>query len=115
MSESEQIIEGELVAAEPRSVSVSPQSRAVQPTRPVPKALTLMGAALAFAGREIVPRVVASLLDAWDRRASGATSGLRAPDEAISAMRNAGSGQQPTPGLGGAGGRRHRWWGGRGR
>jgi len=114
MSESEQIVGGEVVAAEPRSVSVSPQAKAVQPTRRIPRALTLMGAALAFAGREIVPRVAASLLDAWDRRAGGATSGLRAPDEAVSAMRSVGSGRQPTPGLRGAGGRQHRWRSGRG-
>jgi hypothetical protein len=114
MSESEQIVEGELVAAEPRSVSVSLQPKAVRPARPIPKALTLMGAALAFAGREIVPRVAASLLDAWDRRASGSTSGLRAPDAPVSAAGSVGSGQQPTPGLRGAGGRRHRWRSGRG-
>jgi hypothetical protein len=115
MSESEQIVGGELVAAEPRSVSVGTQSKPVQTTRPIPRALTLVGAALAFAGREIVPRLAASLLDAWDRRASGATSGLYAPDDAVSATRSAGSGQQPTPGLRGAGGRRHRRWGTRGR
>jgi hypothetical protein len=115
MSESDQVVEGELVAAEPRSVSVSPKPKAVQPTRPVPRALTLVGAALASAGREIVPRVAAFLLDAWDRRASVSTPGLRASDEAVSAMRSVGSGQQPTPGLRGASGRRHRWRSGQGR
>jgi hypothetical protein len=32
--------------------------------------LAWLGAVLAFAGREIVPRLAASLLNAWDRRAS---------------------------------------------
>jgi hypothetical protein len=32
-----------------------------------------LGPALAFVGREIVPRLAASLLDAWDRRTSRST------------------------------------------
>jgi NAD-dependent dihydropyrimidine dehydrogenase PreA subunit len=68
-SQVEPTIEGELVQVEAKPVPVKPQPQ-VRSVRPVPKALALLGAALAFAGREIVPRVATSLLDAWDRRAS---------------------------------------------
>jgi len=37
-------------------------------TRPAGRLLPLAGAALAFIGREVVPRVAVALLDAWDRR-----------------------------------------------
>ena len=69
MSQVEPTIEGELVQVEAKPVPAKPQPQ-VRSVRPVPKALALLGAALAFVGREIVPRVAASLLDAWDRRAS---------------------------------------------
>ena len=69
MSEVEPAIEGELVQQEAQLVSREPQHREVRLAQPRPKALAWLGAALAFAGREIVPRVAASLLDAWDRRA----------------------------------------------
>lgn len=62
-------IEGELVNAESQPVPTKPQRREVRLARPVPKALMWLGAALAFAAREIVPRVADSMLDAWDRRA----------------------------------------------
>lgn len=55
-------------------VPVEPTSRDIHPVRPAPQALTWLGAALAFAGREIVPRLAALLLDAWDRRAGRSTS-----------------------------------------
>jgi ferredoxin len=74
MSQVGPAIEGELVQVEAKPVPVKPQPRQVRSVRPVPRALALLGAALAFAGREIVPRVAASLLDAWDRRASRPTS-----------------------------------------
>jgi heterodisulfide reductase subunit A len=62
-------IEGELVQEEAQLVSMEPQSREVRPGQPVSKALTWLGAAVVFAVREIVPRAVVTLLDAWDRRA----------------------------------------------
>jgi hypothetical protein len=111
MSESKQIVEGESMTAESRSVSVSLQRKAVPPTRPICKALTLMGAALAFAGREIVPRVAASLLDAWDRRVSGSkpTLGVRGDPSSVDSAR------QSTARLSGTGGGQYRWRRGRGR
>lgn len=39
-------------------------------TRQTPARATWLGMALAFVGTEVVPRVVASLLEAWDRRTS---------------------------------------------
>ena len=70
ISEVEPVIEVEIVRVKAKPVPVELQPREVRPVRTVPKALTWLGAALAFAGREIVPRLAASLLDAWDRRAS---------------------------------------------
>jgi len=60
MSEAEPIIEGELVPVEETPVPVGSQSQEVRLAGPIPKALTWLGGALAFAGREIVPRVAAS-------------------------------------------------------
>jgi len=68
MSEVELTIEGEPVQEETKLVPLEPQPRELRPVRPMPKALTWLGAALVFAAREIVPRVAVSLLDAWDRR-----------------------------------------------
>ena len=70
MSEVEPNVESELVEVKATPVPVEPRSRAVRPVRSVPKTPTWPGAALGFAWREIVPRVAAALLDAWDRRAS---------------------------------------------
>ena len=112
--EAELAVEGELVPAEPKSVQV--KTRLPEP-RPALRALAWLGPALAFVGREIVPRVAASLLDAWDRRASGLTPTLRGPDDSVSAR----PARQPMPSDGnyrrlpGAGGRRHHWRRGRGR
>jgi len=41
---------------------------------PEVRAVRWLGAALVFAGREIVPRLAALLLDAWDRHASRSSS-----------------------------------------
>jgi hypothetical protein len=111
MSENEQIVEGEIVPVEPGAVPAAVQYEAVRPARPVPKALTLVGAALAFVGREIVPRVAASLLDAWDRRASSpaSTPGVAGGSAPVRSARSS------LPDLPGAGGRRHRLRRGRGR
>jgi len=68
MSENKQMVAAGLTQAEPWSALLSLLPMVIRPASPARKALTLVGAALVFAGREIVPRVVVSLLDAWDRR-----------------------------------------------
>jgi NAD-dependent dihydropyrimidine dehydrogenase PreA subunit len=101
VSEGEPAIEGELVEAKAAPVPSVPQPREVRPALPASKVVTWLGAALAFAVREIVPRVAASLLDAWDRRASRPALSLG----------DSGS-PPPVPGtaakLGNGSGRRHR-------
>jgi len=111
--EAEPVIEGELVPVEPRAVQVDV---GLQEARPALRAVAWLGPALAYVGREIVPRVAASLLDAWDRHASGQTSALRVPDDSMSAP----SARQSTPSNGthrlpGTGGGQYRWRKGRGR
>jgi NAD-dependent dihydropyrimidine dehydrogenase PreA subunit len=108
VSEVELTIEGELVQVRAAPVPMEPQPREMRPARPVPKALPWLGAALAFVGREIVPRVAASLLDAWDRRASHPTLYL---GDSISVRPAPGTAAGPTDG----GGRRRRWRRRRGR
>lgn len=56
------------------------------PARPAPlnarqagRLVPLLGAALAFAAREVVPRVAAALLDAWDRRQARAVTAVPSP------------------------------------
>jgi ferredoxin len=97
----EPAIEGELVQVKAASVSVEPQPREVRLVRTVPRTLTWLGAALAFAGREIIPRVAASLMDAWDRRADRLAS---SPSDLTSGR----SAQQSTTNLPKSRGRRHR-------
>jgi NAD-dependent dihydropyrimidine dehydrogenase PreA subunit len=109
--EAEPAIEGELVPAQPRAGQVNVGLQEAQPARPALRALAWLGPALAYVGREIVPRVAASLLDAWDRRASGPTPTLRVPDDSMSVR----SARQSTPSLPGTGGGRYRWRSGRGR
>lgn len=103
--ETEAEVEGELVSTEPNAVQAKARPQELQPVQPALKALAWLGPALAFVGREIVPRVAALLLDAWDRRASDRISTPRRPGDAISV-------QQLMSGRLGAGGRRHRWRGG---
>jgi ferredoxin len=100
-SEAEPVMEGELVEVKARPVPVKPRPREARLVRPAPKALTWLGAALAFAGREIVPRVAAVLLDAWDNRARRPTPSLRGSVSEPPARR---TGATST----GGGGRRHR-------
>ena len=107
MSGVERAIEGELVQIRAVPVPVELQTREMRPVRPVPQALTWLGAALVFAGREIVPRVAASLLDAWDRRAS---LSMPSSSDSISMRSARGMAANSTDG----GGRRHRWRRGRG-
>ena len=67
------VVEGELMSVGPGTVLAELRPQAVRPARLMSRTLTVLAPALAFVGREIVPRVVASLLDAWDRRASPQT------------------------------------------
>jgi ferredoxin len=99
----ELVVEGELVQEEAELVPLERQHRELWLARPVPKALTWLGAVLVFAAREIAPRVAVSLLDAWDRR----TGSLAAPSNDLRAER---SGQRSVMDLsrGGGGRRRHR-------
>jgi NAD-dependent dihydropyrimidine dehydrogenase PreA subunit len=104
LSEIEPVIEGEIVQVKATPVPVKLQPRQVRPVRPAPKALMWLGPALAFAGREIVPRVAAALLDAWDRHVGRPAS---FPDDLTSrqsVQRSMPGRQNGTPG----GGRRHR-------
>lgn len=79
----EPTVKGELVLIERELALVPPMPRAVHPVRVPGKALTWLEAMLTFVGREIVPRAAASLLDAWDRRASQKAE----PDAPESALR----------------------------
>jgi NAD-dependent dihydropyrimidine dehydrogenase PreA subunit len=69
----EPALESALVEVKAAHVPVEPQPREVRLVQRAPRALTWLGPALAFVGREIVPRLAASLLDAWDRRTSRST------------------------------------------
>jgi Fe-S-cluster-containing hydrogenase component 2 len=72
LRERESALEGELVAVESRSIPTTSPSGGMQPARPVSRIVTLLAPALAFVGREILPRLAVHLLDAWDRRTSRA-------------------------------------------
>ena len=93
--------EAELVQEEAELVPLEWQHRELWLARPVPKALTWLGAVLVFAAREIAPRVAVSLLDAWDRR----TGSLAAPSNDLRAER---SRQRSVTDLPRGGGGRHR-------
>ena len=110
LSVSEPAVEGERV---PQRVPVTQPASPVRPTLPAtgqrPARVPWLGTALAFVGTEVVPRVVASLLDAWDRRASRpslSTTGR-------SAIRPAGTSVSTPVTRGGGRGRRRRRRGGR--
>jgi hypothetical protein len=62
-------LEGELVSPE-ETMPVKAEPREVQRPWHVPQAVVWAGAVLAFAGREILPRVADLLVDAVMRRAS---------------------------------------------
>ncbi|MBN1582129.1 MAG: 4Fe-4S binding protein [Anaerolineae bacterium] len=102
VSQVEPAMEGEIVMVKAKPVPVKSQYREVRPVQPAPKALAWLGAALAFAGREIVPRVAVSLLDAWDRRASRSTPSQTASVSVRSALGPAVNSLKGT-------GRQHRW------
>jgi len=64
----------------------APTPAPIRPTpvapRPASRLMPLMGAALAFVGREVVPRVAVSLLEAWDRRRARSATVPPAPTRA---------------------------------
>jgi len=78
------------------------------PVRPAPlvtgstgRILPWLGAALAFVGREVIPRVAVALLDAWDRRQvrpaqmpSSPTGGTRATVGRPPAVTDGGAGRR---------------------
>ncbi|MCD6553620.1 MAG: 4Fe-4S binding protein [Anaerolineae bacterium] len=105
LSVSEPAVEGERV---PQRVPVTQPASPVRPTLPAtgqrPARVPWLGTALAFVGTEVVPRVVASLLDAWDRRASRPSLSTRTSSQNV--VRPAGT-SAPTP-VGRGGGRRRR-------
>jgi NAD-dependent dihydropyrimidine dehydrogenase PreA subunit len=103
----EPVIENALLETKAARVPVKAQSREGRLVRSAPKALMWLGPALAFVGREIVPRLASSLLDAWDRRAGRSTRTASQPTSAPPAQRRA-------SGLAARGGHRHRRGRGRG-
>lgn len=101
LAQSEPVEAREIVQVKARPVPAKPQSQQVRLGRPAPKALIWLGPALAFVGREIVPRLAASLLDAWDRRTGRPAS----PANDLAPGRSA---RQPTANRSQGGGQRHR-------
>jgi len=97
----EPAIQGELVQVKAKPVPMQPQARQVRPVQTAPNTLALLGAAMAFAGHEILPRVATALLDAWDRRAGRPSS---SPSDSMS-LRPV---REPTANLLGRGGRQRR-------
>jgi len=93
-------LEGELVSVE-ETMPAKVSSRAVQPAWPVPKAVVWTGAVLAFAGREILPRVADLLLDVLARRASR-------PSTSAGGVAAEPGTRQSANSLTGGGGRQHR-------
>jgi Fe-S-cluster-containing hydrogenase component 2 len=67
----------------PVTQPTTPVRTTLPTTRQTPARVTWLGTALAFVGTEVVPRVVASLLDAWDRRASRPSLSTQADGGAI--------------------------------
>lgn len=60
-----------------RAPSPPPVRPAPLTARPMGPLLPWVGAALAFVGREVVPRVATALLDAWDRRQARTATAVR--------------------------------------
>ncbi|MBN1643112.1 MAG: hypothetical protein JXA09_17900 [Anaerolineae bacterium] len=104
MSDIEPVIEGEIVQDDAESAEV--QVREARPVGTTSRVLAWVGAAAAYAGREVIVRVVRSLLDAWDERASRSAAPSDLPSRA--------SAQQTAPDrpAGGARQRRRRARGG---
>ena len=68
------ILDTEPVCVSRSSVPVQPQPAAVQFTHSTSSIVPWVGTALAFVGREILPRLAVSLLEVWDRRTRQPTS-----------------------------------------
>lgn len=95
-----------------RTSSPVPVRPAPLTDRPAGRLLPWVGAALAFVGREVIPRVAVALLDAWDRRQARPDTARLFP---ISSVRPV-SRRVPAVADGGAGaGRRRRRFRRRGR
>jgi NAD-dependent dihydropyrimidine dehydrogenase PreA subunit len=92
------VVEGEVVTPR-REIVVQPPAGV--PTRSTPRLWLLsLSAALSYVGREILPTVVTSLLEAWKRSQASTASGVQPAEDA--ALSNAVRG----------GGNRRRWrWG----
>jgi NAD-dependent dihydropyrimidine dehydrogenase PreA subunit len=69
-SVSEPAVEGELVPAEAKKVAIRAQGQQVLVPRRGLAVLPWLGAALTFTAREIVPRLLDTALDVWDRRSA---------------------------------------------
>ncbi len=63
------VLDQEPVSVIPSLVPMQSQPAAVQYARPTASITPWVSAALVFVGREIIPRVAVTLLEAWDRRA----------------------------------------------
>lgn len=68
------ILEQEPVSDIPSLIPVPSQPAVVQYASPKASIMPWVGTALAFVGREILPRVAVSLLEAWDHRTRQPTS-----------------------------------------
>ncbi len=84
-----------------RTPSPVPARSAPLTTRSTGRLLPWLGAALAFVGREVIPRVAVALLDAWDRRqarpvqvVSSPASGVRTTASRRPAVTDAGMGRR---------------------
>jgi len=106
LSVSEPAAEGEQV---PVTQPAAPVGTTLPTTWQRPARTTWLGTALAFAGTEVLPRVIASLLDAWDRRTSRPS--LSTTNQ--SAVRQAGASGPSTATRGGGRRQRRRRRGGR--
>ena len=94
----EPVIAGELVPVEAKRVAVRTQGQQALAPRRGLAVLPWLGAALTFAGREIVPRLLDVALDAWDRRsarpAASAGDAISTPSTPAPRTGQPGSGRQ---------------------
>lgn len=74
-------------------------------TRPAGRLLPWLGAALAFVGREVVPRVATALLDEWDRRQAQSAQVASSPADGVRTT----AGRPPAATAGWTGRRRRRF------
>lgn len=86
------ILDLEPVSDAPGFVPVPSRPAAVQHSSPASSIMPLIGTALAFVSREILPRVAVSLLEMWDNRTR-----TRQPTALSSAAPSAASNSRATP------------------